>query len=340
MSRISQEAQALHESAILVDGHNDHLILKYARGEAFDFMKIDRRYHSDGSRLLAGGMTAALFMVDGHELNRSMSMIERTHQEIQRHPDSLMLVTRARDIRTAKRTGRLGMIMSWESGTALENNPDILHLAYRLGLRCSTVTHGEGGSEFALQGTPSPFCYCSGDDRNTYRRTSTGLTPVGKEVVRQMNDLGMLLDVAHANDATVEDVLELSTQPVVSSHGGVFACSPHSRCSTDDHIRALASSGGLLSIAFFGSFIAQQPKKATVQGIVDQIAYVADLVGIDHVGIGTDFDGLPDGVWPVIRTANQLPRLTQAMLKRGFTPAEIRKVWGGNYQRVLKATIG
>ena len=340
LAQVNHEAKALHESTILVDGHNDHLILKYSRGEAFDFMKANRRYHSDGARLRVGGVTASLFMVDGHELTRSMAMIEQTHREIEDHPDALMLITRTRDIRTAKRTGRLGIVMSWESCTALENNLDILHLAHRLGLRSSTVTHGEGGTEFALQGTPSPFGYCTDAERDSYRRTSSGLTPFGKEAVQEINGLGILLDVAHANDATFDDMLDLSGAPVISSHGGVFACSPHSRCSTDDQIRALAASGGLLSIAFFDAFIAQPPKKATVQGIVDQICYVADLVGVDHVGIGTDFDGLPDNVWPVIRTANQLPRLTQAMLKRGFTPAEVRKVWGGNYLRVLRATIG
>ena len=155
-----------------------------------------------------------------------------------------------------------------------------------------------------------------------------------------MNRLGLLLDLAHANDRTVEDVLELAARPVVSTHGGVFACCPHYRCSTDEQIRGIAATGGLVSIAFYDQFVAAPPEKATVDGIVDQIAHVAGLVGIGHVGIGTDFDGLPEGVWPVIRTADRLPELTEAMVRRGFSAAEIRKVWGGNYLRVLRATVG
>jgi len=335
-----RHAEALHETLILIDGHNDHFMLKFARGEPYRFMQVHRRYHSDGPRLLKGGMTASFFMVGGHALDRSVALIERAHREIEDHPESLMLVTRTGDIRKAKRTGRLGVMLSWESGLALGNSLDVLHAAYRLGVRASTLTHNEGGTAFALQGTPSPFRYLTPRQRKAARRNAKGLTAAGRDVVKEMNRMGMLVRVAHANDAAVEDIVELTSKPVVSTHGGVFACCPHARCSTDDQIRAIAATGGLLSIAFYDGFIAKPPAKATIDGIVDQIAHVADLVGIDHVGIGTDFDGLSDGVWPVVRTADRLPRLTEAMVRRGLSDAEIRKVWGGNYLRVLKATIG
>jgi len=340
MNNISTQALRLHRQCILIDGHNDHLMLKYKRQGRYDFARVCRKYHSDAPRLIKGGMTAAMFMVNGHVLEGSMAMMELAHREIEAHPEMLTLVTRVADIRKAKHSGKLGIIFSWESCTALQNNLDILPLAYRLGMRVSTVTHGEGGSRFALQGSRSPFRYCTAGDRNRLRTQAKGLTPFGKKVVRTMNDLGILVDVAHANDRTVEDLLRITNKPVVSTHGGVFACSPHSRCSTDDQIKAIAATGGLQSIAFYDDFIAKRPKKATVDGIVDQIAYIADLVGIDHVGIGTDFDGLSEGEWPIIRTADRLPELTEAMLRRGFHASEIKKVWGGNYLRVLKATIG
>jgi membrane dipeptidase len=337
---VSRRSRELHQASILVDGHNDHFMLKFGRGEPYRFMKVNRRYHSDGARLLKGGMTASFFMVGGHHLDQSLAMIERAHREIAEHPESLMLVTGTSGIRRAKRTGRLGVMLSWESGLALGDRPEVLRAVYRLGVRASTVTHGEGGTACALQGTPSPVRYFTARERRAARRASKGLTPAGRDVVEEMNRIGMLVDVAHANDAAFEDIIELSTKPVVSTHGGVFACCPHSRCSTDDQIRAIAATGGLLSIAFYGGFIAQPPARATVGRIVDQIAYVADLVGIDHVGIGSDFDGLGEGVWPVIRTADRLPRLTEAMVRRGFSDTEVRRVWGGNYLRVLKATIG
>ena len=156
-----------------------------------------------------------------------------------------------------------------------------------------------------------------------------------------MNRVGMIVDIAHANDATIEEVLTLTTRPVLSTHGGAFACSPHTRCSTDEQIRGIAATGGLLSIAFYEKFVAKAPERAaTVMGIVDHIEHVASIAGIDHVGIGSDFDGLPQGVWPILRTADQLPLLTEAMLQRGLSDADIQKVWGGNYLRVMRATWG
>ncbi|MBN1672300.1 MAG: dipeptidase [Kiritimatiellae bacterium] len=329
---------ALHAQCVLIDGHNDVLMLRHSRGRPYDLMKVDRRYHSDGPRLIAGGMTASLFMVHGHELAPSLEMIARVYREVARHPDALMLITETGQIRRAKRSGRLGIVMSWESLMALESSMEVLHIAHRLGVRASTVTHGEGGGEHQLQGTPSVFRLVTARDRARHRRTAKGLTPFGKQVIREMNRLGMLIDVAHANDRTFDDILALSAKPVVSTHGGVFACCPHARCSTDEQIKALAAGGGLLSIAFYPGFIAPPGRKATADGIVDQILYVAGLVGIDHVGIGTDFDGISGR--PVIRSAERLPVLTEAMLRRGLRPAEIRKVWGGNYLRVLKETIG
>jgi membrane dipeptidase len=361
-----RRALRLHRACVLVDGHNDHLILKYARGEPYAFMKVHRRYHSDGVRLLRGGMTASFFMVGGHHLDQSLAMIERAHREVEAHPESLLLVRKASDIRTAKRTRRLGMMLTWESGLAYQNSVDVLHAAHRLGVRASTVTHNEGGTPFALQGSRSPFRYLTPRQRAAARRRAKGLTEAGRELVSEMQRIGMLVDLAHANDATIEDILELSTKPVVTTHGGAYACCPHSRCSTDGQIRAIAATGGLVSIAFYGGFIAQPPgswpqrsigfelsrplkalspvgvsgAKRMVDRIVDHIAHVADLAGIDHVGIGSDFDGLGEGVWPVIRTADRLPKLTEALVRRGFSDAEIRKVWGGNYLRVLEATVG
>ncbi|MEW6357576.1 MAG: dipeptidase [Planctomycetota bacterium] len=335
---VKSRAMRIHKRAVIIDGHNDHIMLRCEQGKPINLMKVDKKYHSDGPRLLKGGMTASLFMVDGHDLARSLMILERTLHEIEAYPKHLLHVIRCADIRKAKRTGRLGIMLTWESGTALCNNIDILRLAHRLGIRSITLTHGEGGQPFALQGTPSYFGYCTPEDRESFRRTMKGLTAFGRQVVKEMNHLGVLVDLAHINDAAFYDVIEIAEKPVVSTHGGVFACAPHSRCLTDDQLRAIARTGGLLGIAFYDKFIAQE--RATIDKIVDQIAYVADLVGIGHVGIGSDFDGLGRGVWPVIRTADRLPRLTEAMVRRGFSEAEIRKVLGGNFLRVLRATIG
>jgi microsomal dipeptidase-like Zn-dependent dipeptidase len=268
-----------------------------------------------------------------------MLLIQRARETVAAHPDKLLQATRAGHIRKAKRSGRLGVMLSWESCQALGNSLEMLRLVYDLGVRASTLTHGEGGGENDLQGSRSAFTYHTPRQREALRRRSRGLTSFGKEAVKEMDRLGMLVDLAHANDKTFDDVLALTAKPVVSTHGGVFGCCPHARCLTDRQIRAVAATGGLLSIAFYDGFIARPPAKGTVDGIVDQIAYVGDLVGIEHVGIGTDFDGL-GGKWPIIRTADRLPTLTEAMVRRGFSETEIRKVWGRNYLRVLEAAVG
>ncbi len=337
-SRSGRPPDDVHRRCILVDGHNDHFMMKLQRGDAPDFMRVAKRYHSDGPRLIRGGMTASFFMVGGKQLARSMVLVQNAREEVAANPGRLLLCTRTADIRKAKRTGRLGLMLSWESCTALGHNMSILRLVYDLGVRVSTLTHGEGGKPEHLQRTRSPFRYATSAERERLRRRAKGLTSFGKTAVKEMNRLGMLIDLAHANDATFDDVLRLSSRPVVSTHGGAFGCCRHTRCCTDRQIKAVAGGGGLVSIAFFDGFIARPPKKASIEGIVDQIAYVAGLVGVEHVGIGTDFDGLGEE-WPILRTADRLPRLTEAMLGRGFREADIRKIWGGNYLRVLKATI-
>ncbi len=342
MARRSTKSRAreIHRRAIIIDGHNDHFMRKFKHGAAFEFTKVRRRYHSDGPRLLKGGTTTPFMMVGGHGLAESLALIELARRAVEANPRKLMLVTRAADIRRAKQSGRLGILLSWESGLAFENSLEVLGAAYRLGVRVSTLTHGEGGTKYALQGTRSAFRYATPRQRAALRKKSRGLTAFGREVVKEMNRLGMLIDLAHANDAAQDQILRLSSRPVVSTHGGVYACCPHTRCSTDSQIRRIAAAGGLVSIAFYSAFLTRHPARATVEHIVDQVAHVAGLVGIDYVGLGSDFDGLGETELPVIPSAERLPELTAAMVRRGFSEAEIRKVLGGNYLRVLKAVIG
>ena len=335
-----RKAREIHERCILVDGHNDLVIRRLARGDSADMVRVDRRYHSDVTRLLRGGMTASFFMVGGGERDHTFALIQRAREQITAHPDRLLLATQTRHIREAKQTNRLAVLLSWESCSVLGNRIEVLRLAFNLGIRVSTLTHGEGGGPYDLQGTASPFQYVSASERQALYRQAKGLTEFGKEVVHTMNRLGMLVDLAHANDRTVAEVLELSSKPVVSTHGGVYRLCPHTRCSTDEQIRAIAAKGGLISIAFYRGFLAEPPSEASAEDIVRHIAYVADLVGIEHVAIGTDFDGLGEGEQPVISAPEQLPVLTETMLRHGFTEKEIRKVWGENYLRVLRATIG
>jgi membrane dipeptidase len=313
---------------------------KLKRGHPFRFARLDRRYHSDGPRLIRGGTTAAFFMVGGHGLEESLTLIEGVRREVDSRPEEFLLVKRAADVLRAKRTGRLGVILSWESGLALGENLDVLGCAHRLGVRASTLTHGEGGRRFALQGTRSPVRYATPRQRDLLRRRARGLTGFGREAVKEMNRLGVLVDLAHANDATTDEVLRLTTRPVVSTHGGVYACCPHTRCSTDRQIRDIAATGGLVSASFYSAFLVRRPARATVEHIVDQVAHIAELVGVEHAGVGSDFDGLAEKEIPVIRSAERLPRLTEALVRRGFSDSEIGEILGGNYLRVMREVMG
>jgi len=325
-------------NACIIDGHNDHFMRKYSLGKPLHFMRVNRRFHSDGPRLLEAGVSASLFMVGDDDLAVSLSLIEQVHREVERNPEKLMFVKTTSDISTAHRTGRLGIMLILEGGECLNSSMDILRLYYRLGVRSITLSHGQGGTQHALQGTPSYFGYCTAADRDSFRRTMRGLTPFGRDVVREMNRLGMLVDLAHINDKAFFEAIELSTKPVVSTHGGVFALSPHSRCLTDEQLRAIARKNGLLGVAFYHKFISR--RGANLDKLIDEVAYVADLVGIEHVGIGSDFDGLPEGVRPIIPSADRLPEFVEAMERRRFSESDIKKVLGGNFMRVLKETVG
>ncbi len=340
MPTLAAQARALHQTSILIDGHNDHLYSACYEGTSRDLMRVDRRLNTDIPRLLRAGVTASCYMVGGWELDTSLMMMEWAKTQLEARPDLALQVLKTADIRRAHREGRFGVMFTWESCNALMGRMEVLHAAYRLGLRGSTLTYNDGGNEFSLQGSPLPKGYCTPAERAAYRRAAKGLTPFGREVVAEMNRLGLLIDLAHANDATIEDALRLTTKPVVSTHGAAFALCPHVRCSTDDQLRALAATGGLIGIVAYTAFLAPRPAHATIDTMVDHLVYVADLIGIDHVALGTDLGALYGPGDAVIKAPADFLKLTARMLRRGFTEAEVRKVWGGNWMRVLKEVIG
>lgn len=156
-------------------------------------------------------------------------------------------------------------------------------------------------------------------------------------MLKTENELGIVTDLSHTNDKAFFDVIEHTAKPPIMSHTAVFSLSNQYRCLTDDQIKALAAKGGVMGIAFVPEFIDADPRKATIDRVVDHILYVADLVGIDTVGIGSDYDGFDET--PIVPEVSQLVNLTRAMLARGLTEEEIKKVWGGNFLRVLQQTI-
>ncbi len=336
-----EEAEEVHKRALIIDGHNDIPVEGVARGHnPLNWSKRDPAFHTDLPRMKETGYDAALFIVGDGPIANVWVTIERVFAEIKKNPNDLMLALSSYDVLRASREGKVGIIMSIEGiGRWLDGKPEIQSILYRLGVRSIAITHGEGGPEAKfLQGTKSPYGPCTPQDRENERKNAGGLSALGHEVIAVNHELGILTDLAHINDKAYFETLDRLSRPPIVSHTAVFSECHHYRCLTDDQIKALAQAGGAMGIAFAPSFIDPDPKKATIDRFVEHICYAADLVGIDHVGIGTDFDGLGKTI-PVVPEMSQLVRLTRSMMAYGLSEEEIQKVWGGNFLRLLQRNI-
>ncbi|MER3431641.1 MAG: membrane dipeptidase [Blastocatellia bacterium] len=370
-----QRALSIHRRSIIVDGHND--ITSPMVDEDFDlstnsigrFRADGDPFHTDLNRLKASGITGEFFSIyvggqtwrEGRAMVRAMDLIDATYREIERHPKQLMLCTTAAEIRQAKRIGKTCVLMGIEGGYAIENSLYALRNFYRLGIRYMTLTHN-----------------VSHDWADAHRDTpkNNGLSDFGKEVVREMNRLGMLIDISHVSVKVMNDVLDVSKAPIIASHSGARGISDHTRNVPDDVLRRIAKNGGVVMINFYPSFLDERTNReeneraarlrpqlealreqfkkdrqayneavrklyeanpiyvAPYTRIVDHIDHIKNVAGIDYVGLGSDFDGvpiLPDGM----NGMEDLILVTYEMLRRGYNELEIRKVLGENFLRAF-----
>ncbi len=336
-----EEAWAVHRKCLIIDAHQDTSVRHFARKEdPRDWLKRDTSYHADVPRMREGGQQfVGFFLIEDAAVTDLWTITEFILEQLDSHPETFMRVLSTRDAVLAGETGKIGVLMEIEGPARwLNGNTNIVRLLYRLGLRSMHITHGEGGSEPTfLQGTRSSSGPCTAADRETQRKTAAGLTPFGLEVVKTQNELGIIVDTAHINDKAFYDVIEHSSTPPIMSHTAVFSQCHNWRCMTDDQIRALAGRGGVMGMVVLPGYIDDDAKKATIDRVVDHILYVADMVGIDTVGFGSDYDGFNEP--PVVPDVSQLVQLTRAMLARGLTEEEIRKFWGGNFLRDMRQVI-
>jgi membrane dipeptidase len=247
-----------------------------------------------------------------------------------------MAALTADDIEAAHRQGRIAALMGLEGGHAIADNLRILRDFYRLGIRYMTLTHANTNN----------WADSSGDFDKPGITHHNGLTEFGKQVVREMNRIGMMVDISHVADKTFWDVLEVSTAPPFASHSSCRAFCSAPRDMTDDMIVALAKKGGVVQINFECSFltqaardaqVAKQPQPpATLADVVKHIDHVVKIAGIGAVGIGSDFDGV-DCVPTGMEDVSNFPALTRALLEKGYTAEDIRKIYGGNTLRVMRA---
>ena len=366
--RLRRRAARLHRSAILVDGHND--ITSPMVDKDYDLATPSAgTYHTDIGRMKQGGVTAEFFAIyidpdyvkTGGSARRALDMIDRVYAAAERHPESLVMATTADEIRRAKRQNKIAALMGIEGGHAIENSLGALREFHRLGVRYMTLTHNN---------TNDWADSCCDKPRHD------GLSDFGKEVVREMNRLGMLVDISHVSDTTMNDVLDLSRAPVIASHSSARALNNHPRNVPDDVLRRITANGGVIMVNFYPAFIDQKVYDAsrertarlkpqtdvlreqykddptrleaeleklnapnplpatTLSVLVDHIDHIRKVAGIDHVGIGSDFDGvpsLPQGLEDIAR----LPNITYELLRRGYSDEDVRKVLGGNFLRAF-----
>jgi membrane dipeptidase len=340
----------LYERAIVIDMHND--MPTKIIDDGYD---PDVRHpagvgptvgHTDLPRLVESGITAVFLVAwvdaafthrtpDG-SYERASEAVDVVHAFVARHPDRLIGATVAGDVRRAKERGRIAVFIGVEGGHAIEGSLDRLRAFYERGVRYLTLTWNNGnawaGSSVGIEGT----------------RTE-GLTAFGRSVIAEMNRLGMLVDVSHASEATVADVLETSTVPVIASHSSARALADHPRNLTDAQLRAIAAAGGVINVNFYSRFIDPAYLAAALANaavlpttplsiLIDHIDHVATVAGLQHVGLGSDFDGmsaLPEGVSDV----TGLPRVADALLARGYTEADVAGILGGNMLRLLDRVL-
>lgn len=368
-------ALKIHKKAIVIDGHND--ITSPMVDEDYDLLTPTvGKFHADGDpfhtdldRFKRSGITGEFFSIyvsgttlkTGGAMRRAMDLIDATYREVEKHPDTMVRCDTADEIRKAKKAKKICALMGIEGGYAIENSLYALRDFYRLGIRYMTLTHN-----------------VTHDWADAHRDTpkNNGLSPFGKEVVKEMNRLGMLVDISHVSSKVMSDVLDISTAPVIASHSNARGVNDHTRNVPDDILKRLPKNGGVIMINFYPSFLDARTNKeenersarlkpqidalkekykdnvaayneaerkllsenpifvAPYTRIVDHIDYIKNIAGIDHVGIGSDYDGVP--FLPAgMNGMEDLVLVTYEMLRRGYSETDVKKVLGENFLRAF-----
>jgi membrane dipeptidase len=366
---ISERAKKLHFSSIVIDTHDD--TTQRFLDDGFDLGARNALGSIDIPRMREGGLGAIFFSIwipskiTGPEaVKRALSQIDAVHEQVRKHSDDLVLVTTAEGIREAHRQGKIAALIGVEGGHMIASDLGVLRRYAALGARYMTLTHS-GNAEWA--------------DSSTAKPEHNGLSEFGKDVVREMNRLGMIVDISHVSDKTFADVLEVSKAPVFASHSDCRAICDAPRNMTDDMIRALAVKGGVIQINYHVGFLSQEFRNAErahpewdkaialevqkrcgerqgcqlIEGdrvtreyvlrgdlprvdwtkIIEHIDHAVKVAGIDHVGLGSDFDGanMPFGM----EDASKLPQITNALLEKGYSEGDVKKILGENTLRVM-----
>ena len=335
---MNQAALELHKRATVVDAHIDTLLdimLPSARPSKFptprNFGERSTMGHVDLPRLLEGGIDLQVFAAYiqpeykiERALHRVVQLIDRFYQVLGEHQDKLLLFTKVSDVREAEKNGKIAVMLSIEGGEAVEADVRILRMLHRLGVRAMALTWNERNqiADGAAEG-----------------RTKGGLTNFGVELVAEMNRIGMVVDVSHISDAGFFDVIETTNSPIIASHSNCRALCNHRRNLTDEMIKLLAEKDGVMGMNFAPSFVDENKDHATLERVLDHVDHVVKTVGVGHVGLGSDFDGI-DSTPKGLENVTKMPCFTEGLLKRGYSEDEVLKILGENFLRVFGKVIG
>ena len=364
---LTDEARAIHKDAILVDGHND-LPWQFRVKKDFSFRFIDiskpqKGIHTDIPRLRAGGVGAqfwAAYVPVEHKklaVKEALEQIDVVHRFIRDYPETFEFAGSVDDILRIRKNGKIASLIGVEGGHCIDNSLGVLRTYYQLGARYMTLTHTED-LDWA--------------DSSAGKGKNKGLTKFGEDVVAEMNRLGMLVDLSHVSADTMRYALRVAKAPVIFSHSSAFALCQHPRNVPDDVLKLVKKNGGVVMVNFYPGFLVTESSEAlrrfnnyedelrkkttdekeidvaldrwrkenpippaSVHIVVDHIEHIIKIAGIDHVGIGSDFDGI-NAVPKQLEDVSTYPLITQELLNRGYKKEEIVKVLGSNLLRAMR----
>jgi membrane dipeptidase len=366
-----KKAMRIHDEAVVVDTHVDTPMVMFERG--VDIGQRTENSDVDLIKMKEGGLDAVFFAIytpnsldDKNPSKVALSILDTIYSQVEKYYDLAEIAYTPDDLERINKTGKRAIFIGMENGGPIEDSLALLRTFYRLGVRYITLTHMDNNN----------ICDSSTADSPKWN----GLSPFGIDVVKEMNRLGMMVDVSHISDKAFWDVIKYSKAPVIASHSCVRSICDTNRNMSDDMIKALADKGGVIQINFYGGFLSKEidlkskeirkqlapirqqlreqfkddekevqkrmiaeykklaPPSPPIDLLIDQIDYVVKLVGVDHVGIGSDFDGASS--YPVgLEDASKYPIITYKLLERGYSEKDIKKILGGNLLRVFNDVI-
>jgi membrane dipeptidase len=370
MAQDMDQARRIQANVLGFDTHNDTaqrvLIEKVDIGQPLPNGMVDfPRLQEGGIHVPFFALWVPAYYPGAEAVRRTLDLRDAMQGVFDKYPDRIELATSAHDIERIVGQKKIAAVLTIEGGHQIDDSLGVLRMYRRMGILSMTLTHFRS-NDWA--------------DSSTGKPEHNGLTEFGKQVVREMNRIGMIVDISHVSDKTFYDVLEVSTKPVIASHSSCFVYSDIPRNMKDDMFRALTKNGGVVGVNFGSSFLNQkdadelkkqvsqhnemQPNltgpeldafaakehrdslwaqakvgNATVDDAAECIDHIAKVAGIDHVGIGSDFDGIPS-VPKGLEDVSKMPNLTAALLKRGYSEKDIQKIMGGNFLRVVREVVG